>query len=141
MHIRWRGLELPSAVTCEAATLTSTYGKFIAEPFERGFGSTIGNGLRRVLLSSLEGSAVTQIKVHSAQHEFTTIPGVLEDVTDIVVNVKSMVVKNHSDSTRVLRVERNTAGPVTAADIETDESVEVINKDHVLTTLTDDVKF
>ena len=132
MHIRWRGLELPSAVTCDAGTLTSTYGKFVAEPFERGFGSTVGNGLRRVLLSSLEGSAITQIKVHNAQHEFTTIPGVLEDVTDIVLNVKSLVVKNHSDSTRVLRVERNTAGPVTAADVETDESVEVINKDHVL---------
>ena len=102
MHIRWRGLELPSAVTCEAATLTSTYGKFIAEPFERGFGSTIGNGLRRVLLSSLEGSAVTQIKVHNAQHEFTTIKGVFEDVTDIVLNVKSLVVKNHSETTRVL---------------------------------------
>jgi len=90
MHIRWRGLELPSAVTCEAATLTATYGKFIAEPFERGFGSTIGNGLRRVLLSSLEGSAVTQIKVHNAQHEFTTIKGVLEDLTDIVLNVKGV---------------------------------------------------
>jgi DNA-directed RNA polymerase subunit alpha len=141
MHIRWRGLELPSAVTCDASTLTSTYGKFVAEPFERGFGSTVGNGLRRVLLSSLEGSAITQIKVHNAQHEFTTIPGVLEDVTDIVLNVKSLVVKNHSDSTRVLRVERNTAGPVTAADVETDESVEVINKDHVLVTLTDDVPF
>ncbi len=90
MHIRWRGLELPSVVTCDAATLTATYGKFIAEPFERGFGSTIGNGLRRVLLSSLEGSAVTQIKVHNAQHEFTTIKGVFEDVTDIVLNVKSI---------------------------------------------------
>ena len=112
MHIRWRGLELPSAVTCDAATLTATYGKFVAEPFERGFGSTIGNGLRRVLLSSLEGSAVTQIKVHNAQHEFTTIKGVLEDITDIVLNVKSLVVKNHSDSTRVLRVEKNTAGPI-----------------------------
>jgi DNA-directed RNA polymerase subunit alpha len=141
MHIRWRGLELPSAVTCDAATLTSTYGKFVAEPFERGFGSTIGNGLRRVLLSSLEGSAVTQIKVHSAQHEFTTIPGVLEDVTDIVLNVKSLVVKNHSESTRVLRVERNTAGEITAADVETDDSVEVINKNHVLATLTDNVPF
>lgn len=141
MHIRWRGLELPSAVTCDAATLTRTYGKFVAEPFERGFGSTIGNGLRRVLLSSLEGSAVTQIKVHNAQHEFTTIPGVLEDVTDIVLNVKSLVVKNHSESTRVLRVERNTAGQVAAGDIETDESVEVINKDHVLATLTDNVPF
>ena len=92
-------------------------------------------------LSSLEGSAVTQIKVHNAQHEFTTIKGVLEDVTDIVLNVKSLVVKNHSDSTRVLRVEKNTAGPTTAADIETDESVEILNKDHLLATLTDDVKF
>jgi DNA-directed RNA polymerase subunit alpha len=141
MHIRWRGLELPSAVICEAATLTPTYGKFIAEPFERGFGSTIGNGLRRVLLSSLEGSAVTQIKVHNAQHEFTTIKGVFEDVTDIVLNVKSLVVKNHSDSTRVLRVEKNTAGPIRASDIETDEAVEVLNPDLVLATLTDNVPF
>ena len=82
MHIRWRGLELPSIVNCDATTLTSTYGKFVAEPFERGFGTTIGNSLRRVLLSSLEGSAVTQIKIRGAQHEFSTIPGVLEDVTD-----------------------------------------------------------
>ncbi len=141
MHIRWRGLELPSKVICEAETLSATYGKFIAEPFERGFGSTVGNGLRRVLLSSLEGSAVTQIKVHNAQHEFTTIPGVLEDVTDIVLNIKSLVVKNYSDSTKVLRVERNTAGPVTAADIETDESVEVINKDLVIANLTENVPF
>jgi DNA-directed RNA polymerase subunit alpha len=128
-------------VTCDAATLTSTYGKFVAEPFERGFGSTIGNGLRRVLLSSLEGSAVTQIKVHNAQHEFTTIKGVFEDVTDIVLNVKSLVVKNHSETTRVLRVEKNTAGPILGSDIETDEAVEVLNKDHVLATLTDNVPF
>jgi DNA-directed RNA polymerase subunit alpha len=141
MHIRWRGLELPSAVTVDASTLSATYGKFIAEPFERGFGATIGNGLRRVLLSSLEGSAVTQIKVHNAQHEFTTIKGVLEDVTDIVLNVKSLVVKNHSETTRVLRVERNTAGPITAADIETDDAVEVLNRDHVLATLTENVPF
>ena len=141
MHIRWRGLELPSVVECDAQSLTGTYGKFIAEPFERGFGSTVGNGLRRVLLSSLEGSAVTQIKTQGAQHEFTTIPGVLEDLTDIVLNVKSLVVKNHSDSTRVIRVEKNTKGPITGADVETDESVAVINKDHVLATLTDDVPF
>lgn len=141
MHIRWRGLELPSQVTCEVETLSATYGKFIAEPFERGFGTTIGNGLRRILLSSLEGSAVTQIKVHNAQHEFTTIPGVIEDVTDIVLNIKSLVVKNYSDSTKVLRVERNTAGVITAADIETDEAVEVINKDLVIATLTEDVPF
>ena len=97
MHIRWRGLELPSQVTCDVSTLTRTYGKFIAEPFERGFGTTVGNGLRRILLSSLEGSAVTQIKVHNAQHEFTTIEGVMEDVTDVVLNIKSLVVKNYSD--------------------------------------------
>ena len=99
MRIRWRGFELPSTVTCEKESLTSTYGKFIAEPFERGFGTTVGNALRRVLLSSLEGSAVTQIKIRGALHEFTTIPGVLEDVTDIVLNIKSLVVKNHSEST------------------------------------------
>ena len=141
MHIRWRGLELPGAVTPDLKTLSSTYGKFTAEPFERGFGTTVGNSLRRVLLSSLEGSAVTQIKVGGALHEFTTIKGVLEDVTDIVLAVKSLVVKNHSDSTRVIRVEKSTKGPVTAADIQTDEAVEVVNKDLVLATLTDDVPF
>lgn len=141
MHIRWRGLELPSVVECDQESLSSTYGKFVAEPFERGFGTTVGNGLRRILLSSLEGSAVTQIKIHNAQHEFTTVPGVLEDVTDIVLNVKSLVVKNHSESTKVLRVERNTAGVITAGDIATDDTVDIINKDHVIATLTDDVPF
>ena len=87
MHIKWRGLELPSAVYPDQHTLSPTFGKFVAEPFERGFGTTVGNSLRRVLLSSLEGSAVTQIKIRGAQHEFTTIPGVLEDVTDITGDV------------------------------------------------------
>ena len=141
MHIRWRGLELPSAVNCDAASLSATYGKFTAEPFERGFGVTIGNSLRRVLLSSLEGSAVTQIKIRGAQHEFTTIPGVLEDVTDIVLNVKSLVVKNHSDSTRVITVEKNTTGVITGADVQTDSDVDIINRNHVLATLTDNVPF
>jgi len=141
MHVRWRGFELPSNVTCEAESLTPTYGKFIAEPFERGFGVTIGNSLRRVLLSSLEGSAITQIKVRHAQHEFTTIPGVLEDVTDIVLNVKSLVVKNHSDSTRVVTVERTASGLITGADISVDSDVEIINKHHVIATLTDNVPF
>ncbi len=141
MHIRWRGLELPSIVECDRGSLTSTYGRFTAEPFEQGFGVTIGNALRRILLSSLEGSAVTQIKIRGAQHEFTTIPGVLEDVTEIVLNVKSLVVKNHSDSTRVITVEKNRAGVVTGADIQADQDVEVINKDHVLATLTTDVDF
>lgn len=141
MHIKWRGLELPSAVVADQHTLSQTYGRFMAEPFERGFGTTIGNSLRRILLSSLEGSAITQIKVRGAQHEFTTIPGVLEDVTDIVLNVKSLVVKNHSDSTRVITVERNTAGVITGEDVQADADVEIINKHHVLATLTDDVPF
>src|SRR3954453_8005670 len=141
MHIRWRGFELPSIVNVDATTLTSTYGKFIAEPFERGFGTTIGNSLRRVLLSSLEGSAVTQIKVRGAQHEFTTIPGVLEDITEVVLNVKSLVVKNHSDSTRVITVEKNTTGLITGADIQVDSDVETINKNHAIPTLTENVPF
>ena len=141
MHIRWRGLELPSVVTCDAGSLTSTYGKFVAEPFERGFGTTIGNSLRRILLSSLEGSAVTQIKIQSAQHEFTTLPGVLEDATDIVLNVKSLVVKNHSESTRVVTVEKNIAGPITGSDVQTDQDVEIVNAGHVIATLTDSQPF
>src|SRR3954452_11163988 len=141
MHIRWRGLELPSLVTCDTKTLSATYGKFVAEPFERGFGVTIGNSLRRILLSSLEGSAITQIKIHGAQHEFTTLPGVVEDMTDVVLNVKSLVVKNYTDQTKILRVEKNTRGVVTGADVQTDETVEVINKNHVICTLTDDVPF
>jgi DNA-directed RNA polymerase subunit alpha len=141
MHIRWRGLELPGAVTADSKTLSATYGKFTAEPFERGFGTTVGNAIRRVLLSSLEGSAVTQIKLSGALHEFTTIKGVLEDVTDVVLAVKSLVVKNHGDSTRVIRVEKSTRGPITGADIQTDEAVEIVNKDLVLATLTDDVPF
>ncbi len=141
MHIRWRGLELPSQVVCDLKTLSNTYGKFVAEPFERGFGVTIGNSLRRILLSSLEGSAVTQIKIHGAQHEFTTLPGVVEDMTDVVLNVKSLVVKNHTDQTKVLRIEKNTRGVITGADVQTDDTIEIINRNHVLATLTEDVPF
>ena len=109
-----------------------TYGKFVAEPFERGFGVTIGNSLRRILLSSLEGSAVTQIKIHGAQHEFTTLPGVVEDMTDVVLNVKSLVVKNHSESDqRAAHREEHHAASITGADVQTDDTVEVINKNHV----------
>ncbi len=141
MHIRWRGLELPSVLHCEQETLTTEYGKFTAEPFERGFGVTIGNSLRRILLSSLEGSAITQIKIRGAEHEFTSVKGVLQDVTDLVLNVKSLVVKKYTDETRVITVEKNTIGPVTGADVHTDADVDVINKDHVICTLTENVPF
>lgn len=141
MHIRWRGMELPGTLEVDRETLSATYGRFVAEPFERGFGASVGNSLRRVLLSSLMGSAVTQIKIRGAQHEFTTIEGVVEDVTDIVLNVKSLIVRNSSDATRVITLESNKAGVLTGADIETDADVEIINREHVVATLTRDVPF
>src|SRR5947209_2826631 len=141
MRIRWRGLELPSRVVADHATLTDTYGKFSTEPFERGFGTTVGNSLRRILLSSLEGSAVTRVKIQGVQHEITTIPGVVEDVTDIILNIKSLVVKNTSDQSKVIRIDRHERGVVKAAHITADESVQIINGEHILATLTDDVPF
>src|SRR5262245_15396105 len=139
MRIRWRGLELPSRLIPDVDTATGTYCRFVAEPFERGFGVTIGNSLRRILLSSLEGSAVTRIRVQGVQHEFTTIPGVVEDITDVVLNLKSLVVKNHSLDARTLRIERHNRGVVTGADIVTDDQVEILNKDLIIATMTDDV--
>jgi DNA-directed RNA polymerase subunit alpha len=141
MRIRWRGLELPSRLVPDVDTATNTYCKFVAEPFERGFGVTIGNSLRRILLSSLEGSAVTQIKLQGVQHEFSTIPGVVEDVTDIVLNIKSLVVKNHGPDRRTLRIERREAGVVTGADILRDAQVEILNPELVIATMTDAVPF
>ena len=141
MRIRWRGLELPSRVVPDQETLTDTYGLFVAEPFERGFGTTIGNSLRRILLSSLEGSAVTEARIRGVQHEFTTIPGVVEDVTDICLNFKSLIVDNQNPTTRTIRIEKESAGVVTGGDVETDGQVEVINTDLVLATLTVDVPF
>jgi DNA-directed RNA polymerase subunit alpha len=139
MRIRWRGLELPSRLVPDVDTATATYCKFVAEPFERGFGVTIGNSLRRILLSSLEGSAVTRIRVQGVQHEFTTIPGVVEDITDVVLNIKSLVVKNHSLEPRILRIEKHTGGLVTGGSIITDDQVEILNKDLIIATMTDDV--
>lgn len=141
MRIRWRGLELPNRVVSDRSTLTDTYGKFSVEPFERGFGITIGNSLRRILLSSLEGSAVTRVKIQGVQHEISSIPGVVEDVTDIILNIKSLVVKNDSDSPRTIRIERHERGVVKAADIIADPDIHLINPEHIIATLTDDVPF
>jgi DNA-directed RNA polymerase subunit alpha len=120
---------------------TDRYGRFVIEPFERGFGTTIGNSLRRILLSSLEGSAVESIKILNVDHEFTSIPGVMEDVTDIVLNVKKIVVRMQGEQPRTMKVSAAKAGPVTAGKIECDPSIEIMNKDLVLATLTDNVKF
>src|ERR1700690_4415312 len=141
MRIKWRGLELPNRLTSERDTLTDSYGKFYAEPFERGFGVTVGNSLRRILLSSLEGSAVTRVKIQGVQHEITTIPGVVEDVTDIILNVKSLVVKNSSEQPRTIRIDRHERGVVKGSDIITDESVQIINPEHLIATMTDDSPF
>lgn len=141
MRIRWRGLELPTKVSSDRSKLTDTYGKFSVEPFERGFGVTVGNSLRRILLSSLEGSAVTQVKIQGVQHEISTIPGVVEDVTDIVLNVKSLVVKNTSEEPQTIRIDRHEKGVVTAAHINAPASVQIINPEHIIATLTDPVPF
>ena len=141
MRIRWRGLELPSRVVPDAKLNSETYGKFVVEPFERGFGTTVGNSLRRILLSSLEGAAVTSVKIKGAEHEFTSIEGVMEDVTDIILNVKNMVISMESDEPKTMRLSAEGPGDVTADLIEADTSVTIHNKDLVLCTLTKQVDF
>jgi DNA-directed RNA polymerase subunit alpha len=141
MRITWRGLELPTRVERDKKVAGDRYGKFYIEPFERGFGTTIGNSLRRVLLSSLEGSAVTSIKIAGVNHEFTSIDGVVEDVTDIVLNVKNLTVRLQEPGPKLMKVTANKAGVVTAADIVADPAIEIIDKDKVITTLTKDVNF
>ena len=141
MRIRWRGLELPSRVVRDEHISTETYGKFTAEPFERGFGTTVGNSLRRILLSSLEGAAVTHIKLKGAEHEFSSLPGVMEDVTDIILNIKSLIVKLDSDDSKEMTLTARKAGAITAGMIEADPAITIVNKDLVIATLTEDVPF
>ena len=141
MRIRWKGLELPTRVVMDTATAAPTYGMFIAEPFERGFGVTVGNSLRRILLSSLEGAAVMGIKIESVLHEFSSVEGVREDVTDIVLNVKGLVVRLEGSEARTIVLEAHAPGPVTAAMIQADPNVEIINKDHKICTLSKKMDF
>jgi len=141
MRVTWRGLELPTRVERDTMISSDKYGRFYIEPFERGFGTTIGNSLRRILLSSLEGSAVTSIKIGGVDHEFSSIKGVMEDVTDIVLNIKSLVIRLHDEGPRTMTVSANKAGVITANDIVADPTIEVINKDLVLVTLTEKVNF
>jgi DNA-directed RNA polymerase subunit alpha len=141
MRIRWRGLELPTRLERDSLVSTNRYGKFYIEPFERGFGTTIGNSLRRVLLSSLEGSAVTSIKIAGVDHEFTSIKGVMEDVTDIVLNVKSLVVRLTGEGPKTMTVSANKAGVIKSADIAADQAIEIVDREKVIATLTEDVNF
>lgn len=141
MRVTWRGLELPRSVEKDTQISTDRYGRFFIEPFERGFGTTIGNSLRRVLLSSLEGSAVSSIKISGVDHEFTSIKGVMEDVTEIVLNVKSLIIRLHDQGPKTMQVSAKKAGTVKAGDIEAEPGIEIIDPEHVLATLTENVNF
>jgi DNA-directed RNA polymerase subunit alpha len=141
MRLRWRGLELPSRVVADSKFSSDTFGRFTVEPFERGFGTTVGNSLRRILLSSLEGAAVTGVKIQGADHEFSSLPGVIEDVSDIILNVKSLVVKLEGDEPKEMRLAAQGPGEVTADLIEADTAVTILNKDLVIATLSDEVSF
>jgi DNA-directed RNA polymerase subunit alpha len=126
---------MPKRLQKDDASATATYAKFIADPFETGYSHTIGNSLRRVLLSSLEGAAITSVKVDSAMHEFTTIDGVVEDVTDIVLNLKKIKFKAHTRDPQMLLLSVNKEGTVTAADIQLNQNVELVNPDQIICTL------
>lgn len=136
MHVRWRGLELPAKVVVDERSLTGTFGRFTAEPFERGFGTTVGNSLRRILLSSLEGAAVTRVRIPNVSHEFTSIPGVQEDVTDILLNVKDLIVSMDSEEPKTMRLIAEGPGEVTADLIQADPSIRIHNPQKLLATLT-----
>jgi DNA-directed RNA polymerase subunit alpha len=141
MRVTWRGLELPTRVERDTVVSSEKYGRFFIEPFERGFGTTIGNSLRRILLSSLEGSAVTSVKIAGVDHEFSSINGVMEDVTEIVLNVKSLVIRLNDEEPKTMSVSASKAGVITAADIVADPAIDVVNKDLPLVTLTEKVNF
>ncbi len=140
MPIRLGRFEMPKRVDKDESDQQDSYGKYIAEPFEAGYGRTIGNSLRRVLLSSLEGAAISSVKIDGALHEFCSLPGVVEDVTDIVLNLKKVLLKSYSRESRRLRISVQGPGEVTAGDIETDGSVEVLNPEHHIATLDEDGK-
>lgn len=131
----WRDLIRPRSVPVDQDSLSARYGKFVCEPLERGFGTTIGNSLRRVLLSSLQGAAITAVKIDGALHEFTSVPDVVEDVTEIILNLKEVVVKSHTTKTLVVRIDKEGPCEVTAGDIQTAGDVEVLNPDHVICTV------
>lgn len=140
MGIKWRDFQLPKRLECDEPTYTATYGKFSAAPFERGYGVTLGNSLRRVLLSSIEGSAVTSVKIAGVSHEFSSIPGLLEDVPELILNIKSLVLNSHSKIPKTISIKKSSKGEIRAKDIETDETVEIINPDLYIATLTKDTK-
>src|SRR5262245_22831535 len=141
MPVRLGRFEMPKRLAKEDSTATPTYAKFVAEPFEPGYGHTIGNSLRRVLLSSLEGASITSVKMDGAMHEFTTIEGVVEDVTEIVLNLKKVLFKAHSREPQMLLLSVNKDGAVTAADIQLNQNIELVNPTQLICTLDKKKKF
>jgi DNA-directed RNA polymerase subunit alpha len=140
MQKSWKDLIRPKRLEVEKETLTPTYGRFTAEPFERGFGITIGNSLRRILLSSLQGGAITSMKIDGVLHEFSTIPGTKEDVTEIILNLKEVRLKLHTEGPKTIRVKAEGARALKAGDIITGDAVEILNPDHYIATLSRDGK-
>jgi DNA-directed RNA polymerase subunit alpha len=138
MYRNWEALIKPKTMEIEEETLSPTYGRFHVEPLERGFGITIGNSLRRILLSSLQGAAITAVRMKGVLHEFSTVHGVREDVTDIILNIKELLVKLHSDGPETLHLKASKPGLVRARDIQTGPHVEILNPDHVIATLSED---
>lgn len=141
MQKNWRELIKPKKLEVEKDTLTPTYGKFVAEPLERGFGVTIGNALRRILLSSLQGAAITSVRIDGVLHEFSSIPGVKEDVSDIILNLKQVKLKLHGEGPKTLKIKSNGEGVLTAGDIITDATTEVLNPSQHIATVSKDARF
>ncbi|RJX28910.1 MAG: DNA-directed RNA polymerase subunit alpha [Desulfurivibrio sp.] len=137
----WHDLIAPNPLEVDHETHNESYGKFVCQPLERGFATTIGNGLRRILLSSIQGAAITSVKIDGALHEFSTLPGVLEDVTEIILNLKELRLKLHTDNSATVRIEKRDKGAVTAADIITGNAVEVMNPEKHICTITGDGHF
>jgi DNA-directed RNA polymerase subunit alpha len=133
----WKGFQRPKRLEFERETLTDRFGRFYAQPFERGFGTTVGNAMRRVLLSSIEGAAVTAVKIDGVLHEFSPIPGVVEDATDIILNLKQIPLKLHTDTTKTLYLRVDKAGEVRARDIEADGDIEILEPDAHIATVAD----
>ncbi|HVL70078.1 MAG TPA: DNA-directed RNA polymerase subunit alpha [Vicinamibacterales bacterium] len=133
----WKGFQRPKRLEFERETLTDRFGRFYAQPFERGFGTTIGNAMRRVLLSSIEGAAVTAVKIEGVLHEFSPIPGVVEDATDIILNLKQVPLKMHTDAVKTLYLNVSKGGEVRARDIQTDADVEILEPDAHIATVAD----
>ncbi len=141
MGVKWRDFQMPKRLECDESVYTDRYGKFVAEPFEKGYGVTLGNSLRRILLSSIEGSAITSVKFDGVQHEYSTIPGVMESVADIILNLKKVVLRSYSKVAKPIYIKAEKKGDIKAVDIICDETIEILNPDLHIATLSRDAHF